>query len=96
MIGKVIGTVMSAEAFAKAFVRVPPKKAPAVTTQSVEEAVIASIKATNKRPPAKHNYAKMLNNAYERGEHGISKRYSAPRVFRFHVIGLLARRLPML
>jgi hypothetical protein len=98
MIGKIIGKVLSAEAFAKAFVKVPPKKAPAVTTQSVEEAIIASIKACNKRPAPRHNYAKMLDNAYQRGEHGISKasNVATPRVYRYHVIGLLARRLPNL
>jgi hypothetical protein len=96
MIGKILGKILTAEAFAQAFVKVPPKRAPVVTTMSLEEAIIASIKGTNKRPAPQHNYGRMLNNAYERGEHGISKRYESARVYRYHVIGRLANKLPNL
>lgn len=94
MIGKILGKVVSAEAFAKAFKVAAPKRAPAATTQSTEEAIIASIAAMNKpRTRRELQWGRKLFNAYERGEHGIIKHTEGGRT-RFIVIGRLTQKLP--
>lgn len=95
MIGKIIGRVVSAEAFARAFKVAPAKRAAkAPATQSVEEAILASIKAMNKpRNRREPQWGRKLVGAYERGEHGILKHTEGGRT-RFIVIGRLTEKLP--
>ena len=91
-----VGVVLDAKAFAAAFKVVASKRPAKVTTQSTSEAILASIKAMNRRPARKHNYGAMLNNAYERAEHGVIKHYDTPQSYKFVVVGRATSKLPNL
>lgn len=96
MIGKIIGKVLSVEAFRSTYKVAAPRRAAAVTTQSTEEAIIASITALNKpRNPVGPQWHRRLANAYNRGEHGISRvGRVGSRISRYRVTGRLRERLP--
>ena len=66
-----------------------------IVTLSYNDCLLRTARRHN-APKGKPQWLRRLSNAYERGEHGISKRVVVGRVFRYDIVGRLAAKFPRL